>query len=1850
MAKTKNVTTSGAESNLFDGSLNEDVDNFHKAPNQWTQARNAVTNSVRGDIGDLSNEAANRLSVRAPYTIIGAIHIEHDSWAIFSTNDTDSEIGIYDEDTNMYTTVVNAQCLSFNRENLIKGVGRTAHNCGRRVYWDDGVNPTRVMDVDNVPWIQECDVIGGVCYDCTDTTELDCPKLRLASLMTDLSFHLDLGLGGGQIINGSYYVVGAYLVEGRKVSDYSLASNVQSIFNHQNVAGSLDITIQEADTNFDEFELVVVQFANFNTVAKRVGVYSTKQKKITLDTIWENWESIDPKLVLLHNPIPDKSDAIFRAGQYMLRVGPTNKFDFNYQPLANQIEAHYVVVEYDADYYRNGGSNTGYMRDETYPFLVRWIYDTGDKSNSYHIPGRHALGSDLNPVSGLDVLPGEMNDKWRIYNTAQADPGFLVDLPANDPGVIIARGRMAYWESTELYPDEKPNIWNATWVDPDTGVNIGDTTNTNFDLCGKEIRHHKFPDNIVNGDPDTNHFSPNGKKIRVLGVAFSNIQPPLDNEGNVIDNIVGYEILRGSREGNKTVLAKGLINNMRKSGNLDGINATNVYPNYPYNPTNRVGTSSNGLECDHFLSGLPTEQITNGLFEPNNVNEFGAFLETDVPLGSISGGNILRDLMTFHSPETTFRSPYLSGKELKVYEEMSGTMNGHFKHPDGHPKHKFITNLAFGASALLGLGYASLKMEGTRTTTTNSTPVDSGGTFTQLGVSSGTTGPLGISLPSFLLQTAAAVGGAAANTATGLLLQNSLLSLLSGAGGVDASYLSDNGLKVANLIASIGGQYGGVATSHDQTEWGGVPRLLRPLVGFPAFLSLWSDGMDKTIEMIYAFTPYRQFALQQVSHCFYNNFDDPVIQNTRREIKKMDYLNPNFQEFITDVSYRVNNLFRAKTVVFETGHDLDLPLTEDDTQCTYHDVFGNYGPAWENSDNISTGFNRIASSHYGAIKQRIENQYGQIDGIIQVPVSTDAHNIRDQITGEMLPQTTTPVLFNGDIYIGRYTERNTMYFFYDWLNGQPDGTVYNYKLKKMILHPRFWMDTDRYDVSEFITSLGDLFGFNQEESTYSDTPPAGSGGFDPFELSDTTSSDPCECGNLANCEYDTAQLQQLCDNNEAIDIASRMSEFLIACACYNNTSYGNACNQWGTVQDPTDSSIYPQWDGFTNPYYVDPLCIIGATWAFCVDVMAGKYSQDGDGMYAGYIQQQRDIVTQLTQQNSDIESDLLDSYGSATAGSPAVAGGSLWDRLDLPSDHYAFDVPNLSDWRLTVKQGFMYLFVSGVRDFYVESEVNIDQRDWGDKPEERHYDHLAYTNLHEIFSTDNIKVGNHMKYDYSLSISKLFNNYISWGSVQAHNYDPLIAETCYVYRPKRVIYSLPQSEENIKDNWQVFLPLNYKDFTSRTVTIKAVSKNGAMMFFENESPIQFIGVDQLQTDGGTKITIGDGGLFSMPMQNIVNAEYPNEYGSCQNRLAVVNTSKGIYYISQNQGKIFRYAGQGLQEISAMGTQWWFAKYLPYVLTDTPVAFLNTPYEMLDNPVKGIGCQVIYDNKNQIVFFTKKDWSIKPQFVNSMEYLGSNVFRVNSLIEVELGDPLYFDSASWTMSFDPVANKGQGGWIGYHDWHPDLVIPSKRTFITTKVDGLWVHADRCDLYCNFYGIDYPFEVEFSSIKIGDVTTLRNVSYYMEAYVYGENCDDRFHVLDFNFDEAIVYNTEQCSGLLNLVLTPKNNAPAILNYPIINPTSIDILFSKEEQVYRFNQFWDVTNDRGEFNPISQQVIFDTEANGYIKTLNVNNINYYKSPLQRKKFRHYKHVVLLRRTHSGNKNMIVSIALQKNLKSSR
>lgn len=1624
MAK-KNNSSRGVEqsSNTFDKALVTDVRDYHLNTQSFTNARNAIQATHIGDLGEIGNEPGNLFCASAPYTIIGAIHLEKSAWVLYSTNNTDSEIGTFNEDTCTYTTIVNDPCLNFQTTHLITGASRPTFDCSFRVYWQDKLNPDRALDIQDVPWIQICIDDDG-CITCTDTDVLDCDRILLESIIQQPCVTLSRGFSGGNIYNGMYYVQIAYLVNSQRVTDYFTMSNYLSLFEHDNINFSLDINLENLDPNFDEYELVIVQFIAEKLSAYKVGIYSTNQTYITLDLIDPTLPAVDVNTLPITNPIADRSGGMFAVGNYLLRTDVISKFDFNYQPIANQIITKWQVVEYPEDYYKKGGVNIGHMRDEVYPYFIRWIYNTGDKSKSYHIPGRgplpyitpdgygvlneDALFLAINN-NNIENLQGGIPYVFEMYNTAN---GTNVNIPLADGGVVTAEGQMGYWQSAEIYDDLHPEIWNSDILGrPD------------LDLCGQPIRHHKFPENSLYGGPGastiTNHYVDGQKIIRILAVAFDNIQPPLDNNGNPIPNVVGYEILRGSRQGNKTVLFKGMINNMREYTIPASValNRQGLYPNYPFN----------SLLPDPFTSTTETSyESAEGLTDYN-------------PNPNYSKRNF-----TFHSPDTMFNKPFLSQKELKIYGALYGIAECNYQHPNKHPKHVFVTDAAFIVSVIIGIGFAIAKQVGKRSTKMVRPSYYSYEVLLGTALNSSMTSP-GLNAAGYAIWQAGDSGLSGAETVNKNI--NGMVSALTGVDTTESSLNTAADTGAGEVAApGLGVKWEGAEYIYEGKDQ--VPTALKVIQAMPMFTTNLSQGTDLTLDLIYNFSKPRQYALQYLAYCGYESFGLPYNANRRRLINDAFYLDSQLQNY--GLTQRINNILRFKTVTFDTSADVDdligalQDITLEDMKAS---DLGN--------DDLFDVFTRRASSHYVAFKNRLRNQYGQLTAIRQLQASYCLIDSKETSSG---------TIFGGDTYIGRYQEKNTFFHFYQWLYDQPDRSEWNYHLYDTVQHQAFWMDTDPFDTGEFVNSVG-----------------------------------------------------------QAIQNAF-------------------------------------------------------------------------------------------------------------TSGSPA----DIFNDIVTPSDKHCFDRLNNTGF-LALKNVYMYLFHSSVRDFFVESELNIDHRDYGDLISQRHWPYLS--DLPQMFDTEIIRAGNYYSLDRSLSVSQHPAVKLRWGRMQDRDYDPLKAETCYTEFPQRLIYSLPQQTLLKKDNWSVFLANNYKDFRSKISTIKAYQKTGMCLFFEHEAPGIFPGVDELQLKSGTSITVGDGGLFLREMQSLINSDREHEFGSCQSRRGAINTPVGIYYLSLEQGKIFGITN-GLTEVSINGNESWINQYLPYqLLMDFP------NYDLLDNPVAGIGCQSVYDNEWALIYFCKKDYRVKPEFLSRMVYLSGGIFLVDGIARIETGDPNYFDNASWTMSFDPKI----ASFISWHDWHPDLTMGATNTFMTTKGQSVWKHNVRCDLYCNYYNQDFPFELEFQIDNLPSVTTVRSIEYYMQVFRFKENCRDRYHVLEFNFDEAVIYNSEQVSGLLKLNLTPKNNVTTLAQYPIVGLNQIDILYSKEEQKYRFNQFWDITKDRGEFT-ITEESIWITEVNGYVKNLNPVNLNYAKAEFERKKIRHNNNRVILRRIISGNNNMLMILNNTKIQNSSR
>lgn len=882
----------------------------------YTHMINGKLNSHDGNMLFVQNEPSTLQCIALPYDIIGSAKLSNGRHVVFLTDDFNSEIGIFDTNSCKYTKVVNSRCLNFKKEHLVKAVTKENFDCTESVYFTDGVNPRRVLNLNRVPYTYTLrQDATSACTTKVYTDQLDCREILLDRKFTYPSLSLSLG-PSGTLRNGSYQVAIAYTINQQQVTDWLSITTPQPIFSHENLGKSLEVDITGLDSSFEEFAVLVIYTVNQTTTAEIVGYFPAEQSRVVISKVGNNAVAnpyVPLSELVISRPYYEKATDVVTSGDYLLWSNPSTRTELNYQLQAMDIKSSWVSYKVPKDYYRKGGAKVGYQRDEVYAFYIQWLYDTGHWSPAYHIPGRESEGSDMVNAGGPDVFELRSDGcdekrpyaKWEVTNTAkQSTAPVTKHSPCEE--YIIAEGEMAYWQSTDLYPDNK-NLYGEN-------------------AC-KPIRHHKFPDSCV-----THIHDNGGDGINILGVRFSNIQHPKDEKGNPISDIVGYRIIRADRTNDKSILAKGLIFNMGEYQMPAAAGTETVlYPNYPYND----------LRVDPFLSATP---VSGGTAQKGYS-----------PLGTFR-----RDMFTFHSPSTSISRISL-GNELKIETEEVATVEGHFEDVFKHPRHKLIKDFALLMSAALGVGEGLMSLKGKRTTTVEDPTYFNPG-LQLVGVTNTTPGGAATAVSDYTTYIAAEYAKEGINLVSGNL-SNIVSSFLPGSKIPDPTELPK-----ASLAGISGFILHGKKVTVEDTANDFAPSVLGVTQKAITFGYYFAQGTSTILNVIKAFVPYFQYAKQYVSRGDYNKYYCSRVGNKRRGIQHYEYLYPSMQQV---ENIKVNNFKRESSVVLRLNEPIQDPVTIDNTRQTIKTA--------NKCDNPNSPFFTTASSYYASVKRRVTNQYGQID-------------------------------------------------------------------------------------------------------------------------------------------------------------------------------------------------------------------------------------------------------------------------------------------------------------------------------------------------------------------------------------------------------------------------------------------------------------------------------------------------------------------------------------------------------------------------------------------------------------------------------------------------------------------------------------------------------------------------------------------------------------------------------------------------------------------------------------------------------------------------------------------------------
>lgn len=583
------------EYNTASVGLNLDQSVNQIKPGTLTYALNANVENFDANSVNYQNEQGNEFCVSFPedYVLIGTHFIQEQNKHIFflvkdSPTAPSSEIGYMENNDCIYHTLVNSPCLNFQINNPIHKAVHRLTNCTTEIYWTDGFNPRRYLDIENIPYLL---APGSDLCDPVYTTELDCNQIKVQPNFDIPNLAISDVVPGGELKAGTVQFAIQYCdVSGNPFTSFYSVTNPTPIADPQittanydyNVGKSVVVSISNLDVTgqFQYYNLAVIKTINAISSVELVGTYfiETATDRVTYSGQDVTAIRLSINDIFEKYPYYDIAEDITSAQDVLIWDGLSSIDRVNYQSIASQIDLKWETYKMPAsENYAdelNATNLRGYLRDEVYAFEIAFLLANGKQTDGFHIPGRAATPSDLTVIS--DTNPDYIENTptapyWKIYNTAS-----VTDSATGAPignATPYEYGEFAYWESEEEYPCNV-DIWGS--------------------LAGQPIRHHKFPDVLVSpifNNPDEFVLNPGFTPVMKNNSVFPiGVRVDLDQIKSLIESsslsdeekaeIVGFKILRGDRSTNRSIIGKGILRNVGKYERED---QTYYFPNYPYN-------------------------------------------------------------------------------------------------------------------------------------------------------------------------------------------------------------------------------------------------------------------------------------------------------------------------------------------------------------------------------------------------------------------------------------------------------------------------------------------------------------------------------------------------------------------------------------------------------------------------------------------------------------------------------------------------------------------------------------------------------------------------------------------------------------------------------------------------------------------------------------------------------------------------------------------------------------------------------------------------------------------------------------------------------------------------------------------------------------------------------------------------------------------------------------------------------------------------------------------------------------------------------------------------------------------
>lgn len=1571
-----------------------------------TYALNAAVENFDDNSISYQNELGNELCLTLPtgYRLIGEYYIsEKEKHIFFITNpiSEQSEIGFMDNNDCQYQTLINAPCLNFNVKHPIPKVVHRITNCTTEIYWTDGFNPRRYLDIENIPY----KLIGGTpSCDPVYSNELDCNQLKIQPNFSIPQLDILRVDSVGDLIAGTYQFAIQYSdVGGNELTSYYSVTNPLPIANefkttvnfNYPVGKSIVIDVSNLDLTgqFQYFNLAVVKTINNVSSVELIGTYNIEESSKEIVYTGADKTPIQLSTLDIFEKFPyyDIADDVTAVQDVIVWKDLTSIDRLNYQSIATNInlkwETYRIPPDEDYSDELNATNLRGYMRDEVYAFEILFLLKNGKQTDGFHIPGRVQNSNENQPdvpttnndfIGEPDYEIGEVGYSpwWKIYNT-----GSLTDFSdgynpnAKNYKGPYQYGELAYWESTEEYPCND-DVWG--------------------DLAGEKIRHHKFPDVLVspiieNGNVETEQELIECNTYIIINYGFNSffhyryyscdgevIEDSLFSSGNSAVAVICSQNRPIRIGGTESFIILDKISNPEQvytniCDNEFG-QATRIKPQMRDDAVFPIGIRIDNNEINSLIasSSLTPDQ-------KDDIVGYKILRGNRATNKSIVAKGMLRNVGKYTRDEKDYYYPNYPYNDLKEDPFLNKFNNAYLEFCEPY----IVDILVLNETDDLGVACSIVDY-----TNCNFNEPDTI-TYYNLGeqeILCSTTKPI--------------IRGD----------QRRFNTIRYNPGNIPpGEQYEPNFAGYVNIPSSQGESWGTVSyANYDQYS-------LRLSSNQGTYQVRWDDPIRGDL------FPYSD-----------GNINSVTMKDVRCRVGTQPYTygtgNSSVITLVTEV--------RVPSCITQYGG----PLAPIDPDNSSRQIFNS--PETSFGQPFLGGVLKLESVMFGAgkahfvevkdnAKYKLLSKEAQEDALKS---SQEIANITSDFNAGAMFTVYQSYL---TIYTTGITRRNYGYSFnsrasYDYSFPIENNT----ELETEIGIKQRTIDFSRYvipGVQSLRSDELDINNWNRETSVFiktedkdetvvplpfpNRTPSLNPTGVNPlisdnsrFTLGDT---DSCS---IPNVEKDIDVVSYYASmKNIVVNQWGQIYSYQTI-----DTGYQALVNFFSTTEN--DTSIVFGGDVFISkfsyktkiPFFIDNR--VGAP-----DDSDIFYDELGNVGYPKYWHSSRSILSDFFYEEGAPLRNII-SYKA--------------HNFDCPNDPSSFEEGENSE--RTYYNGKMYMWAYGIPSFYCESLYNTDLRQAFNNKEGDFWPHVSSGIPDDWLQESNVPIVQDNTYYYNVTFSKQNKE-----NVFTHLPPDWSLDFCFSNYPFRAIYSDAAiiNSDNRVNNWLVYRALSYYDFPQNygnLISLDGIQNKAILARFENKS-LLYNNLLTIDTSNPQAAYIGNPNLFSAAPP-IDFAETDLGYVGTQNKF-LLKIPQGQVTIDAKRGQVFLIAGKAV-DLTAFnsGVNKFMKDELPFHI----LRFF--PTVDTDNHFNGIGLHGVYDSKFERIIITKLDYA---PLLNSIAYDEEGDFFYDSEIRtrrpISLNNKKYFCNKSWTMSFDFNIQS----WVSFHSYLPNFYISDNAFFYSGK---------------------------------------------------------------------------------------------------------------------------------------------------------------------------------------------------------